>query len=140
MKKRQGFTLIELLVVIALIGVLATIGIEAFIASQQQGRNARRVSDLKTIQNALESYTSNNSGSYPANCNFGAQQSQYFPQGFPTDPTSHVAYTPYAGSCTGSAYCFCTQLEGNGVTSGNSAAADCSKYQSGSYFCVQNLQ
>ena len=53
---KQGFTLIELLVVIAIIGLLSTLSIVALNSARARSRDARRVSDIKQIQTALEMY------------------------------------------------------------------------------------
>lgn len=61
----HGFTLIELLVVIAIISILSGFLVSNFAGVRQRGRDARRKSDLRQIQSALEIYRSDN-GSYPA--------------------------------------------------------------------------
>jgi prepilin-type N-terminal cleavage/methylation domain-containing protein len=63
-KRSFGFTLIELLVVIAIIGILASIILASLSTAQAKGRDARRVSDIKQIQLALELYYDAN-GSFP---------------------------------------------------------------------------
>lgn len=57
-KKRfiAGFTLIELLVVIAIIGVLASIVLASLNSARRKSRDARRITDIKQIQLALELY------------------------------------------------------------------------------------
>jgi general secretion pathway protein G len=65
MKKQQGFTLIELLVVIAIIGLLSTLAVVALNNARQKSRDAKRVSDIKQVQTALELYY-NDANSYPA--------------------------------------------------------------------------
>src|SRR5680860_552812 len=65
MKKQKGFTLIELLVVIAIIGLLSTLAVVALNNARQKARDARRVSDIKQIQTALELYYNDENG-YPA--------------------------------------------------------------------------
>jgi general secretion pathway protein G len=67
---RQGFTLIELLIVIIILGVLATIGVTAFISSQKKGRDTTRKEHLRSIAGALELYY-NDKGKYPLDDNTG---------------------------------------------------------------------
>jgi prepilin-type N-terminal cleavage/methylation domain-containing protein len=61
---KKGFTLIELLIVVAVIGILASVVLVGLGPVQKQGRDARRISDLRQVQNGLELYYSKN-GSYP---------------------------------------------------------------------------
>ncbi|MDO8570480.1 MAG: prepilin-type N-terminal cleavage/methylation domain-containing protein [Candidatus Daviesbacteria bacterium] len=62
----NGFTLVELLVVIAIIAILVSISIGVFAGLQKSGRDAKRKSDLATIQSALEQYHADQNV-YPAN-------------------------------------------------------------------------
>lgn len=55
-KRQKGFTLIELLVTISIIAILAVIGLAAYGVFTKSARDARRESDLKFIQSALEQY------------------------------------------------------------------------------------
>ena len=52
----RGFTLIEILIVVAIIAVLASAVLIGLGPIQRQGRDARRISDLRQVQNALELY------------------------------------------------------------------------------------
>ena len=52
--KNKGFTLIELLVVISIIGVLATVVLGALGDARGKARDAKRRSDIKNLQTALE--------------------------------------------------------------------------------------
>ncbi len=54
MKNKKGFTLIELLVVVAIMGLLAALAVIALNTARARARDARRVSDIKQIQTALE--------------------------------------------------------------------------------------
>jgi len=60
MKNKKGFTLIELLVVVAMMGLLAALAIVALNTARSRARDARRVSDIKQIQTALELYYMDN--------------------------------------------------------------------------------
>lgn len=64
-KNKQGFTLIELLVVIAIIGILSTLSILALNSARARARDAKRISDVKQIQTALEMYYNDNND-YPS--------------------------------------------------------------------------
>jgi len=61
----RGFTLIELLVVIAIIGILSSVVLASLNGARKKGRDARRISDLKQVQLALEMYYDSNSSEYP---------------------------------------------------------------------------
>lgn len=63
-KQQKGFTLIELLVVIVIIGVLATLATVALGNARMKARDARRLSDVKQVQTALELYY-NDGNAYP---------------------------------------------------------------------------
>lgn len=54
--KRSGFTLIELLVVLTIIAILSAIGLASYVTFLSESRDAKRQSDLKLIQSALEQY------------------------------------------------------------------------------------
>lgn len=62
--KRQGFTLIEILIVVAIIAILASMVLVGLGPLQRRGRDARRLSDLRQLQNGLELYFAKNSA-YP---------------------------------------------------------------------------
>jgi prepilin-type N-terminal cleavage/methylation domain-containing protein len=54
--KSKGFTLIELLVVVAIIGILATVVLSSLGSARTRARDARRVSEMKNLETALEMY------------------------------------------------------------------------------------
>ena len=87
---KKGFTLIELLVVIAIIGLLSTLAVVALNNARQKSRDAKRVSDIKQIQTALELYFNDNN-SYPATISTGISgTSQSYMTQVPTNPTPRV--------------------------------------------------
>lgn len=64
LSKKNGFTLIELLVVIAVIGILASVILASLNSARAKARDAKRISDIRQVQNALEMYYTD-SGVYP---------------------------------------------------------------------------
>lgn len=66
---KRGFTLVELLITISIIVLLSTIGIITYSQVFKNGRDAKRQSDLKQIQSALEQYRADQ-GFYPPAINF----------------------------------------------------------------------
>ena len=63
-KKLRGFTLIELLVVVAIIGVLSSVVLASLNSARVKSRDARRISDFKQIQIAMELFY-DQAGKYP---------------------------------------------------------------------------
>lgn len=123
-KHSRGFTLIELLVVVAIIGLLSSVTLASLNSARAKARDARRISDLRQIQIALELYYTSN-GSYPSTgnawrseCNDDAPNNvipglipTYMPS-FPSDPTMNkVADTScYWYISTGTDYAFLDQF------------------------------
>lgn len=67
-----GFTLIELLVVVSIIGILATTGTVSYSSARSKARDAKRVSDSRQLQTAIEIYFEVNS-TYPPDGRVGRQ-------------------------------------------------------------------
>jgi prepilin-type N-terminal cleavage/methylation domain-containing protein len=65
-KTKKGFTLIELLVVVAIISLLSSVVLASLNSARSKGRDAKRRSDLKQFQIALELYY-DKYGKYPVN-------------------------------------------------------------------------
>ncbi|HTB49263.1 MAG TPA: prepilin-type N-terminal cleavage/methylation domain-containing protein [Verrucomicrobiae bacterium] len=69
LKKRnldgKGFTIVELLIVIVVIGILALLVITTYSGIQAKARNAKRQTDIQSLQTQLEAFFSQN-GYYPS--------------------------------------------------------------------------
>lgn len=63
--RSTGFSLVELLVVITIIAILSVVAYTALGGQTEKARNARRQSDLSTIQSALEIYFIEHNNKYP---------------------------------------------------------------------------
>ncbi len=63
-RNQRGFTLVELLVAVGIIGVLASITAVSVGSARGKARDARRIADVKSVQNSLELYF-NNLEKYP---------------------------------------------------------------------------
>lgn len=64
--KKWVFTLLEMLVVIGIIAILVSLGMSSYSTAQKKSRDAKRKSDLRAIQSALEQYYSICGYSYPS--------------------------------------------------------------------------
>ncbi len=113
-KQHQGFTLIEILIVVAIIAILASVVLVGLGPTQQQGRDARRLSDLREVQTALELYYNQN-GSYPSASDWTSLTTALTGAGIgvtqvPNDPTSGKTYY-YAQEGSGKSYVIGAVLE-----------------------------
>lgn len=122
---RKGFTLIELLVVVSIIGLLSTLSVIALNNARAKARDARRVSDIKQIQTALELYFNDNNA-YPATVVSGsaiASGGVTYMGVVPTNPTPNGATYTYSSADPHSTYQIDYTLEGTvgGITGAASA-------------------
>jgi type IV pilus assembly protein PilA len=60
----KGFTLVELLVVMLILGLLAAIAIPSFFNQRDKAKDAEAKAGARTAQTAIETYATDNSGSY----------------------------------------------------------------------------
>lgn len=70
MNTEKGFTLIELMVVIAIIGLLSSVVLTSLSQARIKARDARRLSDIRQVQTALEIFNTTYGG-YPFLYNVG---------------------------------------------------------------------
>ena len=109
-KRERGFTLTELLVVIAIIGILSSVVLASLNSARAKGRDAKRVSDIKQLQLALEFYFDQNGNAYPDTGSGGSLNDlagTYIPV-LPKEPSSG---NDYAFTSDGTTYTLAVQLE-----------------------------
>jgi prepilin-type N-terminal cleavage/methylation domain-containing protein len=99
LQRHTGFTLIELLVVMAIIGILSAVVLTSLNGARQKGRDARRISDVKQIQLALELFY-DSTGEYPVSIGTPGSsvlETNGYIATLPTDPSNSAAYSyaPY---------------------------------------------
>jgi general secretion pathway protein G len=111
MKIKRGFTLIELLVVIAIIGILSSVVLASLNDARQKSRDAKRISDVKQLQLALELY-------YDAQGNYPTALSLLPTAGYiasipvdPSDNTMQYSYAALGSGTTCSSYHLGANLE-----------------------------
>ncbi len=97
----KGFTLIELLVVIAIIGILSSVVLASLNSARTKARDARRISDVKQIQLALEMYYDDNNSSYPTALTAENLVTPGYIASVPLDPSTGAGYS-YAALGSGS--------------------------------------
>jgi general secretion pathway protein G len=62
--RQRGFTLLEIMVVIVILGVLASLTIPSLMGNKERADRQKAVSDIVTLENALDMYKLDN-GRYP---------------------------------------------------------------------------
>src|SRR3989339_447380 len=94
MRNIKGFTLIELLVVIAVLGILASVVLVAINPGERinEANDAGKKSDVGQVATALESYFTNNLGSYTGATSATLVSLGYLKR-FPASTTLNVAAT-----------------------------------------------
>lgn len=62
----SGFTLVELLVVMLILGILAAIAVPSFFSQRDKANDADSKAAVRTAQTAMETFATENNGSYAA--------------------------------------------------------------------------
>ncbi len=125
-RKRKGFTLVELLVVIAIIGLLSTIAFISLNRARGKARDAKRISDIRQIQSALELYYNDFSPpSYPYGS--GILSSAIIGSTYVAEVP--VAPTPPDGSCGGDNSYFYQSWTTQAMSVGCPGAGQCGWYR-----------
>lgn len=91
--KARGFSLLELLAVVTILGIIAAIIVPRVAVSSDTAKQRVRDHQKATINSAVERYYVE-TGGWPANdlSDIGAD-TDYFPDGIPTNPVTGGAYT-----------------------------------------------
>lgn len=64
LRLQKGFTIVELVVVVAVMALLVSLFMTNYLVSLERGRDAKRLKDMKEIENALQLYWADY-GTYP---------------------------------------------------------------------------
>lgn len=119
MKKLKGFSLLELLVVVGIISILLSIVASSYSTAQKKTRDAKRSSDLKTIQQAAEQYYAICDYTYPvfdtvnASFEIACGTTVILPTGkLPMDPLTGDPYE-CGGTCNEAEFTLCATSEVN---------------------------
>jgi|SRR3989344_4413812 len=90
---KRGFTLIELLIAVSIIAILAALGLSVYRSVYKSARDAKRTSDLRFIQSALEQYHADQKYYPTLNPGGSCTKDGRFKAGCPlTDPTGGKTY------------------------------------------------
>ncbi len=109
-KNSKGFTLIEILIVVSIIGLLTSATLLGLGSFRATGRDTRRMSDLRQIQNALELYYAKNS-IYP-NALSDITTASIGISSLPKDPNTNLDYEYSKTNCqSGVSYVLGTVFE-----------------------------
>ena len=158
--KTKGFTLIEILVVISIVGLLSSVFLVGLSGFRSRGRDARRLADLKSVQQGLEIYYTR-CNFYPGttNCAAGTNPTSWADTGesvtnvltgtsnlgitkVPNDPLAGNDYL-YGVTTGGQGYVIGAKLENPGDTAlntdvdGTVNGVDCTGGTTDTVYCVQ---
>jgi general secretion pathway protein G len=125
-KNLKGFTLIELLVVIAILGLMAGLVFSNMAGARERARDAKRKSDLKEIQKALQLYKQDNNSQYPDELSGLINEEDLYIKQIPEAPLEDEDYEDgYEPSADHLDYVLFTCLENASDPQGESDATTC---------------
>lgn len=130
-KKQSGFTIVELLIVIVVIGILAAIVITTYAGIQSKARDAKRISDISTLQTEIEAFYTQN-GYYPSNADMNnaswrATNMKSLPNSTMVDPSAPSGTAPSLALAPAPKVYAYAPLNSSG-TSCETADTTCSQY------------
>ena len=95
--KRLGFSLLEVVIVVAILAILAAIGIPRMSRGSRGAGDSALKSNLSLMRNAIDLYSAEHNGDYPAVSSFSNQLTQFTDASGGTSATkdsTHI-YGPY---------------------------------------------
>ena len=107
---KKSFTLLEMLIVLGIIAVILSIVTVAYSTTQKKSRDAKRKSDMKNMQNALEQYYSVCGYVYPTGISPNGIMCGGSPAiltGMPVDPKTATPYV-YSTTAPSAGFSLCT--------------------------------
>lgn len=112
-RRPHGFTLVEIMVAVGIIGIVMSLIMVATLQVRVRSRDSKRISDVTTIMNALESYYAANR-SYPTMITAGEPFLVGSTTILPKIPSNPFPRTD--GGCTNSDYIYTTTTTGYQLT------------------------
>ncbi|MFN3189043.1 MAG: type II secretion system protein [Aureliella sp.] len=92
-RSRKGFSLLELLAVVTILGVIAAVVVPRISSSKRGAQEEVNKQNIAEINGAVERWYFEK-GTWPAdNLSDIAVDTNYFPEGIPTNPVDGSAYT-----------------------------------------------
>jgi type IV pilus assembly protein PilA len=121
--KQKGFTIVELLIVIVVIGILAALVITTYAGIQSKARNAKRQTDIQSLQTQIEAFYSQN-GYYPSlgdmnSSTWLATNMKSLDSNALTDPSNATASTTLVRTPAAKSYSYAPTTDGAGTVCGS---------------------
>lgn len=96
-KNRQGFSLIELVIVVVIIAIIGAIAIPRLSRGSAGAADSSLIGNLRVLRSAVDLYSSEHGGAFPATATIVAQLTQYTDDTGATSATKtgNFIYGPY---------------------------------------------